>query len=170
MRVRVFLDFDGVLNPEVKPPSGPLTDWCESVVDGVSVMWSPTVAGRVAALAARSEVLWLTTWGQDAQVHLAKLMQLPRFELAGTDKGDAPWRWWKHDVVTAFWDNDPRPFVWIDDDLTLFDEASDWMGSLPPEQALAIAPNPEVGLTPNHLDTIDRFVTSYEHTSRTQSA
>lgn len=170
MRARVFLDVDGVLNPETTRPPGPLTDWCTSTVDGVTIVWSPMVAHSVGQLAGRAEVLWLTTWADRAQIHLEPLMGLPRLELAGRDDLDTPWRWWKHDVVTALWENDRRPFVWIDDDLPLFDDALDWVTSLAPGQALAIAPDPAAGLTLEHLDLIRRFVASHDGPSRFDSA
>ena len=161
-RVRVFLDFDGVLNPESRTPNGPLVDWRASRVQGVSVMWSPTIARSISQLSHRVEVLWLTTWQRDAQIHLAPLLELPRFELAGTYDSDAPWRWWKHDVVTSLWQADPRPFVWIDDDLALFRDALEWVEALPADNALAVAPDPSAGLTPEHLNVIERFVASHE--------
>jgi HAD domain in Swiss Army Knife RNA repair proteins len=164
MRVRVFLDFDGVLNPETRPPLGAFADWCASIVEGVPVVWSPTVARSISQLADHAEVLWLTTWEQDAQMHLGPLMGLPRFELAGTDDSDAPWRWWKHDVVTALWQTDPRPFVWIDDDLAVFTEAFEWVQGLPPDNGLAVVPDPSVGLTPEHLAIIERFIAFHERT------
>jgi len=163
MRVRVFLDFDGVLNPEGRPPCDLLADWRAATVNGVAISWSPTLAARLGRLADHADVLWLTTWARNAQIHLTPLLGLPSFELAGVDHFETPWRWWKLDVVTELWNTDPRPFVWIDDDLTLFDEASDWVRGLGHERALAIAPDPSVGLTPDHLDTIDRFVAAHRN-------
>jgi hypothetical protein len=165
MSTRVFLDVDGVLNPETRKPPGPLTDWCTSSVDGVTIRWSPTVAQFISQLAIRAEVMWLTTWEEGAQVHLEPLMGLPRLELAGRDTLDAPWRWWKQDVVTALWEADPRPFVWIDDDLALFDDALDWLTDLPSDRVLPIIPDPTIGLTPAHLDVIDQFVTTHQDTN-----
>lgn len=165
MRTRVFLDFDGVLNPETKQPPGPIADWQVSTVVGVTITWSPTVARFFGQLAGRAEVLWLTTWGEDAQIHLEPLMGLPRLGLAGKDELDAPWRWWKHDVVSTLWETDRRSFVWIDDDLPVFSEALDWVIGLPGDQALAIAPDPAAGLTPEHLTRIDRFVELHERRS-----
>jgi hypothetical protein len=133
-------------------------------VDGVTIRWSPTVAQFIGQLAGRAEVLWLTTWEDDAQVHLEPLMGLPRLELAGRDSQEAPWRWWKHDVVTALWEADPRPFVWIDDHLAFFDDALDWVKGLPADRALPIVPDASAGLTPEHLDVIERFVASHENT------
>jgi hypothetical protein len=170
MTARVFLDFDGVLNPEAQLPPGPFTDWCTSKVEGVTIRWSPTVARSIGQLASRAEVLWLTTWEEDAQIHLEPLLGLPRFELAGRDETDSPWRWWKHDIVTALWETDPRPFVWIDDDLSLFDDALEWVKGLPPDQALPIAPDPSSGLTPEHLEIIDRFVASHEDSDQSPSS
>jgi hypothetical protein len=139
MKARVFLDFDGVLNPESRSPPGPLTDWQTSSADGVTVRWSPTVARSIGQLASRAEVLWLTTWEDRAQIHLEPLLGLRRLELAGRDQFDTRWRWWKHEVVSALWETDPRPFVWIDDDLPLFTDALDWVTGLPAGQALPIS-------------------------------
>jgi hypothetical protein len=107
-------------------------------------------------------VLWLTTWAERAQLHLEPLLGLPELALAGPAPSDVPWRWWKHDVVEAFWNEDARPFVWIDDDLPLFTEADDWVRGLPRDLVLAIAPDPVVGLTLEHLDEVHRFVASHE--------
>jgi hypothetical protein len=68
-------------------------------------------------------------------------------------------------VVTALWEADPRPFVWIDDDLALFDGALDWLTGLPSDRVLPIIPDPTIGLTPAHLDVIDQFVTTHQDTN-----
>src|SRR5947209_1391801 len=120
MSARVFLDVDGVLNPEAPNPPGLLVDWATSNVDGVKIRWSPTVARFIGQLASRADVMWLTTWQEGALVHLESLMGLPRFELAGRHTLEVPSRWWKHEVVAALWQAEPLPFVWIDDDLALF--------------------------------------------------
>jgi HAD domain in Swiss Army Knife RNA repair proteins len=164
MRARVFLDFDGVLNPETRPPPGPFTDWMTAHVDRMTITWSPTVACFISQLAKHAEVLWLTSWAEDAQIHLEPLMGLPRLELAGTDEFEAPWRWWKHDVVMGLWENDHRPFVWIDDDLALFDDTLEWVSALSSDHALAIAPDPSIGLTPSDLDRIDHFIAGHPPT------
>ena len=166
MSARVFLDVDGVLNPEARNPPDPLVDWCTSNVDGVTIRWSPTVARFIAQQASRADVMWLTTWDEGALAHLEPLMGLPRFELAGRDTLDVPLRWWKHDVVAALWEAEPLPFVWIDDDLALFDDALDWVVGLPGDQALPIVPDPSAGLTPEHLDVIERFIALHETTGQ----
>lgn len=166
MSASVFLDVDGVLNPEARSPPGPLVDWCTSNVDGVTIRWSPTVAQFIGQLASRADVMWLTTWEERALIHLERLMGLPRLELAGRDSLDVPRCWWKHDVVAALWEAEPMPFVWIDDDLALFDDALDWVVGLPSDLALPIVPDPSAGLIPEHLDVIDRFVELHENTGQ----
>jgi len=58
-------------------------------------------------------------------------------------------------------EGDPRPFVWIDDDLDFFRDgpvtAREWAASLP-LPILLIAPQGETGLLPQQLDAVEDFV------------
>ncbi len=51
----------------------------------MTIRSSPTDPRSIGQLAGRAEWLWLTTWEDDAQIHLEPLMGLPRLELAGRD-------------------------------------------------------------------------------------
>ena len=58
-------------------------------------------------------------------------------------------------------ERDPRPFVWINDDLDFFRDgpvtARDWAASSP-LPSLLIAPEGETGLLPQQLDAVEDFV------------
>jgi hypothetical protein len=58
-------------------------------------------------------------------------------------------------------ERDPRPFVWLDDDIDFFqDEAvtpREWAASLS-TPSLLIAPDSDAGLQPHQLDAVEEFV------------
>jgi len=58
-------------------------------------------------------------------------------------------------------DRDPRPFVWIDDDIDFFQHEAvtprEWAAGLS-MPSLLIAPESVTGLLPGELDAVEKFV------------
>lgn len=93
-----------------------------------------------------AEVKWLTTWGKDANVHLAERFGFPHFEVVGEPQFGS--EWWKLPLAKRVAEVAER-VVWADDDLALDPVPLEWAGS--EEHVLLLAPDPYVGLTPSNL-------------------
>ena len=136
VRPYLFLDIDGVLNVSQKDLGGNadiFDDFVTHDVDfdvvagyhrSVAVRLSPAMGARVARLAVDTQ--WVTTWGHRANSAIAPPCGLPR-DLPVLVQGDNDEEWdldWKFRAVRQVVEADPRPFVWIDDDIDfLRDEA-----------------------------------------------
>jgi len=112
--------------------------------------------------AAGVEVMWLTTWGTSANGDVCDLLGLPQFPVAGTvlDGHDPEW-WWKLQVAARLYARDPKPFVWIDDDLRRCPDAVDWAYGLPEGDCLLVSPDTADGLIPTQLEEIRAFVAAH---------
>lgn len=75
------------------------------------------------------------------------------------DTGDLPPRW-KLDALTRVLDEDPRPFIWTDDD-----EVPVWRDELeqryPHIPKLLIAPIYDIALTPEHIRQMTEFAAAH---------
>lgn len=169
-KVRIFLDVDGVLNAvTATPPTKHWQDWRSAECNGFTIRYSPTMGQRLLALAETEgvELVWLTTWEDDANVWIGPLFGWPEFTVAGRQDVDAQasgllvahGAWWKYPHIKEWWERDGVPFVWVDDDLdTQYDDgASAWVRSLHP-QALGVRPVSWHGITEPQLAAIERFV------------
>ena len=125
------------------------------------VCLSPAMGARLAQLAV--DIHWVTTWEHRADSAIAPLCGLPSGlpVLSPLDEAEEWELDWKFLAVRRSVEGDPRPFVWIDDDIDYFRDgrmtARDWAAgtSLP---NLLIAPESESGLLPDQLDAVEEFV------------
>lgn len=172
-----LLDVDGVVNAAgFRPDTGTWPRWRtgQAVAGGLRwpIMWAPPVAEGIRRVhdSGLADVVWLTTWLEDANASLAPLLGLPRLPVLprpdvaarsphgflGRRSATAA-RWWKLAAAQRALDPQPRrPFVWTDDDLDLQDDARTWAQQRP-GPSLLLAPDTAVGLTPDHLETIEQF-------------
>jgi hypothetical protein len=175
-RPHLFLDVDGVLNAFELLPGRSTHGFDDFDVHEVTfedddgsphnfiVVLSSTMGARLAALAA--DITWATTWEHRADSHIAPLCGLPRGlpVLTEPDYGAAPWGRWKFQVVRRAVESDPRPFVWVDDDIDSFRTASmtarNWAASISTPNLL-IAPDPQTGLLPEQLELVEIFLADH---------
>jgi uncharacterized protein YegL len=172
-RPYLFLDIDGVLNvleKDIGRHAEMFDDFAEHTVPfetvsgyrrSVSVWISPSMTARVAGLAA--DIHWVTTWGDRVGSTIAPRCGLPR-DLPVLTRDDGSEEWfidWKFRAVRAMLEGNPRPFVWVDDDIDFLQD-----GALTPrawadhfsEPNLLIAPEAGTGLLARHIDLIDEFL------------
>lgn len=128
------------------------------------VVLSPTMGARLAGLGA--DISWATTWEHRADSAIAPRCGLPRglpFLTMPCDATDH-WAGWKFDAVRRSVEFDPRPFVWLDDDIDRFVACSmtarAWAAGLS-IPSLLIAPDPRSGLLPEHIDEIEDFLSRH---------
>lgn len=151
-RVVVYLDVDGVLN--ALSTTHAFGDGVAHRVEGFELLLSPRQGRRLATLDA--EVRWLTTWGRDA-ARVGALIGLGTLAVAAeppdavTSSGP-----WKLDCVRQQVSAEGRPFVWIDDN-AIGRTARRWAETVGVPHLL-VTPDPLIGLRPEELDAVERFV------------
>lgn len=156
-----FLDVDGVIAPVGEPHGPHAHNHANGPANlghaaGMWMCWDTSVIERVAGLHrdALVEVVWLTSWGQDAPKHVAPLLGLPTFAVC-PDLTDGT-GWAKASAARAYLAAHPgRPFVWTDDHLTASRRSSFKQSHRQP--SLMIQPVSNVGLTARDLDRIEAF-------------
>lgn len=153
----MFLDVDGVLNAFRKSPWAEVTKtrvYPEGYEHGFLIQTSPLLGQRLLELEA--DIHWLTTWKDEANVHISPLVGFPddlpvvewerRFSEGWsiTGKGRAVRTWQE--------ENPDHPFIWIDDE-----HAS---GVTDHGHYLIVGPEPGTGLTPEEITTIEDWILS----------
>ncbi|MBA2945286.1 HAD domain-containing protein [Streptomyces himalayensis] len=122
----LFLDVDGPLIPfgpsasRLRPP----TSGSEAFSDqGNPLLWrlDPTLGPRLMAL--DCDLVWATTWMDDANEFVAPLLGLPRLPVVEwpegpTDDGPHGLHWKTRHLVE--WAGH-RPFIWVDDEISDMD-------------------------------------------------
>jgi hypothetical protein len=166
-----FVDVDGVINVLVdyvnKPHLDSCSDWETIDVNGYTIVFSPTLVESVNALSETIDIVFLTTWVESAVNNLAPALGLniknflrsdgsnSSFEYQGND---ASKRWWKLNGILDHINNDHRPFVWVDDDMSNeVKRAILGRAAFEGVENLLITPNSKIGLTEQHIGIIEAF-------------
>lgn len=150
--MRIYLDVDGVINPMRPVPGDGFGDWRYEEF----FTWSPSMTERLGSLAAQR--CWLTTWGDRANRYLCPVIGwTPQVEI----KREPEFFWWKLEALVREHPVD-EPFVWVDDDLDEYRangaglvESS--IEHLAPRHLL-VSPDPYLGITPDQMAEIERFI------------
>ena len=155
----ILLDVDGVLNacPHRDPEKVGFTDFRVKLCDGFKITHSLEMGERLIALDA--DIVWLTTWENRSNTLIGPLFGWPEFPvLEGGEEWYRP-GWWKSTVAEKFIRENPRPFVWIDDDLADAEDNGeiDWVGDVDLPH-FGVAPLTTTGLTPLSLAGIELFL------------
>ena len=180
MNPLLFLDVDGPLNPfAAKPsrrPDGYQTHrmtpqrWMAAECAQLAAQGRPfkrakplrvwlNPAHGPALLALPVELVWATTWEQDANEWIGPVLGLPALPVV---------HWPEHssrpaqDPDSLFWKTKPlaeyaagRPFAWVDDQITMADWR--WCATQHPAPTLLQPIHPARGLTPSDFATLDRW-------------
>lgn len=155
---RWYLDIDGVVSAMFPPAKA--DTYMSLQIPGNGDHWiQPKVIEFINSVADRGvEVVWLTSWEHDdATLHFAPSVGLTDFRhLPCTSKyGVEDFEWKRKALEADLGANPARSVVWTDDDLTADDvTALERVVS----RSLAIAPNPNSGLTPLYFQRITDFL------------
>jgi hypothetical protein len=114
---------------------------------------------RLAALPC--ELVWATTWEDDANIELAPRLALPPLrvvhwpEPSSQDEHEDQWfnLHWKNRTLLA-WANG-RPFAWVDDEIT--DADIDWVAARHHGRALLHPVDASRGITHHDLEALDAW-------------
>lgn len=154
MKPLLLIDIDGPLNPYAAlslatAPAGYTrhrmrpTGWTTGVP--LPVLLSPAHGDELRALAGRYELVWATTWKDEANEWVGPrigLPPLPYIDWPAMHAVTVDGTYWKTRYVVDYADG--RPFAWVDDEITGLD--TDWVAAHHPGRALLRRIDPWVGL------------------------
>lgn len=150
-----LLDVDGVIN--VDEPAWHMTQEDVAYADGreSTMRWAPQLIDEIRTLhqSGLVEVRWCTTWCDYAH-QLDRLWNIPNVEPAFTNVSPRRAQTAKFSAANYVVHDEKRPLIWTDDMIdmnTLDDDLGD------NDRALIISPNPQRGLTINHIVKIVQF-------------
>lgn len=163
----LYLDVDGVINAKMPYGWGRL-DNKHVPAAGASyrIRWAPNMVSALAEM--DLEVVWATSWQQWAPSALAEVIG---FGAGAPYLEDPPGWWeeetddrqsmeWKRDAVYQHQLEHPGPFIWVDNEIgeseILLAES---IGGL------AIATNERLGITPQQLITMKRYIEEHKEVS-----
>jgi hypothetical protein len=162
MKPLLLIDIDGPLNPYAalsrrRPPHGYRrhrmrpTGWTEG--PPLPVLLNPEHGSELLALAGRYELVWATTWKDEANEWIGPHLGLPPLPYIDWPlmHGDAPdGTYWKTQYIVRYAAG--RPFAWVDDEITALDRA--WVAAHHPVRALLLPVDPWVGLVRPDFDAL----------------
>ncbi|MFJ9347099.1 HAD domain-containing protein [Streptomyces sp. NPDC101237] len=155
----LFLDIDGTLLP-FGAPEGHLYPAYESVrvpSNPLVTRIDPALGPRLAALGC--ELVWATTWMDDANDCVAPWLGLPPLPVVDWPDEDEPpaLLHWKTRALVEW--AGQRPFVWIDDEITEADRA--WVATHHRGPALLHRVDHQFGLTPADLRAVKSWLATH---------
>ncbi|MGW6390851.1 HAD domain-containing protein [Streptomyces sp. NPDC055103] len=158
----LLIDVDGPLNPyaaqrERRPegytthrmrPSGWLFE-----AKPLRVWLNPEHGGELLALAEAYELVWATTWKDEANDWIGPQLGLPELPFIDWPRmhGKAPrGTFWKTQYILEYAEG--RPFAWVDDDITSYDREYVERNHL--AAALLLRVDPRIGLLRPDFDAL----------------
>ncbi|PVE10903.1 HAD domain-containing protein [Streptomyces scopuliridis] len=158
----LLIDVDGPLNPYLAlaaegAPEGYVRHWMRPsgwpADQPLPVLLNPEHGVELLALADRYELVWATTWENDANEWIAPVLglpELPYVEWSGPERRAPLGTFWKTPYVLEYAAG--RPFAWVDDEITSYDRA--WTDQRHLAAALLMRIDPRIGLTRPDFDTL----------------
>ncbi|MEU0130227.1 MULTISPECIES: HAD domain-containing protein [unclassified Streptomyces] len=162
MKPLLLIDIDGPLNPFAALAHRPVpegyalhrmrpTGWKTGAP--LPVLLSAEHGEELLTLSARYELVWATTWKDEANEWVGPRLGLPPLpyidwpSMHGTPADGTYWKT-RHVVDHA----DGRPFAWVDDEISGIDR--DWVAAHHPGHALLLRVDPGVGLSRTDFDAL----------------
>lgn len=154
-RPLLFLDVDGTVIPFGRRHEGSAVTAGDPYLASID----PELGNRLAALP--FELVWATTWEDEANAELGPLLGLLPLpvvhwpEPSAADELEDRWfnLHWKTRTLVA-WANG-RPFVWVDDEIAGSDIA--WVAARHPGRALLRPVDAAQGITHHDLEALDAW-------------
>ena len=153
------LDVDGAVSPLA--PAGTWTDFAPSPRSRLELLLSAQMGAALGALPARR--VWVTDWETSANTLIGAVFgwpELPVLRRPPSTAGEEPGTWWKVTALQAWRPRRGAPLVWVDDQLGAHPEAAAWAARLP-TPSLLLAPDPLIGVTADHIETIAAFLAEH---------
>jgi hypothetical protein len=169
-RSLLFLDVDGPLIPFGSPAGHPQAADAPAAMPGdrenpLLTRLDPGIGARLMALGC--DLVWATTWADEANEVVAPRVGLPRLPLvewpeAGAEGVPRGLHWKTRPLVE--WASG-RPFVWVDDEIGAMDRQ--WVAAGHPGPALLHRVDPAKGLTDADFATLARWTAARSFLSST---
>lgn len=179
MKPVLFLDIDGVINviPRNRGNINKLPhlrvwdEWKTVEILTYPITYSPQLIAHLNRISKKVEIVWLTTWREQAIKDFAPVVGLDAFRHIDPRGSEYPWgsqlsfagptdlRWWKLNGVLDELNSVGRPFIWIDDDLR--SPTKKYVRKLAEEQDvpnLMFMPYDTMGIERDHIERIDEFL------------
>ncbi|MGW1912880.1 HAD domain-containing protein [Streptomyces sp. NPDC002076] len=158
----LFLDVDGPLIPfGAADRAYPVYDGPRVPADGHPLLArvDPALGPRLVGLGC--ELVWATTWMDDANACLAPWLGLPPLPVVQWPDADGPTEplHWKTRPLVAWASG--RPFVWVDDEITEADRA--WTAANHPGLALLHRVDHRHGLTESDFGILEDWLRAAGH-------
>lgn len=151
----LYLDVDGVVSPFDKVNRYEEWEYRKKHVAGFRMTYSPNLISILNRVSQNVDIAWLTSWELQAATELAPALGLHRFRVLQRLYGDNEYnedKWWKLNAIKMdYKDKQPEEFYWIDDDLILNENATEWAinnGGIP------ISPHSKSGISPTTARTL----------------
>jgi hypothetical protein len=148
----LLIDVDGVLNPTFggKESKG----WVKHKLMGYNVSLNRQHGDWLNALSEHFELVWATTWNDDANKYIGPNIGLPKLPVAFMDTSASvgPLETWKLPSVKAYVGD--RPFAWIDDDI--HHDVGLWSYHRK-SPMLPMKIDPRMGLQKHHIKKLEDF-------------
>lgn len=148
----LLIDVDGVLNPFAARRTKPAFTMHQ--LAGYPVRLNPAHGPALLAFADRFDLVWATTWEDQANTLIGPILGLPKLPVIHFDFAASKDHKWP-DIDRFIGD---RPAIWLEDDARVGDNAWAQRRNLKIPTRI-IKTNPGSGLLPEHLAVIERFAT-----------
>lgn len=152
----LFLDVDGTLIPFGAPADHPYPVYGTDLTPSSPLLTriDPALGPRLEAL--RCDLVWATTWMDDANAAVSPWLGLPPLPVVEWPDEEEPpsLLHWKTRALVA-WAGE-RPFVWIDDEITEADSA--WVAIHHHHPALLHRVDHEFGLTDADFTALEEWL------------
>lgn len=171
--ISFYKDFDGVTNAPA-PAFAAIETHTVSIAnhryikDNSELTIAPEVMHSLQAMRNdyNTEIVFLTTWNHDNAITLAmeQTGYLPHARVIPADlnheaQDKAEWTQWKADAIIADQKNDPKPFVWVDDNAPAYWSEYVTLNVTTPH--LIVQTDSTTGLTQADLAKIEEFLQAH---------
>ncbi|MFJ2910755.1 hypothetical protein ACIO8F_15335 [Streptomyces sp. NPDC087228] len=168
MKPLLLIDIDGPLNPYAALARRPVPDgYAQHLMrptgwdygPALPVLLNPQHGKALRGLAGRYELVWATTWKDEANEWIGPRLGLPPLPYIDWPSmhGSAPGgTCWKTRYVVEYAAG--RPFAWVDDEISQPDR--DWAVGHGAAEALLMWIDPWIGLLPGDFETLEAWADS----------
>lgn len=182
LKPTLFQDIDGVINVLPKnegnlnklPHLRVWGEWRTLEINGYMITYSPELITHLNRISQKANMVWLTTWKEEASRDFAPAVGLDSFPFVAPQGEEDAWfsgsasfnegpenRWWKLNAILEHLDSTGTPFIWVDDELRSHTKQilKRKIGKSG-KSALMLIPFENTGMTPEQINQIDEFIDS----------